>query len=90
MYVCISVPYQAGFDLEIATWTFVWFIELLIDVYFVVDIMLNFRTPYYDTTGRLVYSGRVRSHRHCLAPSLLTPSLPEVALRETGTASKLE
>lgn len=33
-----------------------WWWELYVDLYFVVDIALNFRTPFYDAQGRLVYS----------------------------------
>ena len=33
-----------------------WWWELFVDMYFVVDIVLNFRTPFYDAQGRLVYS----------------------------------
>lgn len=35
-----------------------WWWELLVDLYFVVDIGLNFRTPFYDAQGRLVYSSK--------------------------------
>ena len=28
-----------------------WFIELLVDIYFVTDIMINFRTAYYGADG---------------------------------------
>jgi hypothetical protein len=33
-----------------------WWWELFVDMYFVVDIVLNFRTPFYDAQGRLVYN----------------------------------
>eukprot|EP00201_Polytomella_parva_P007092 CAMPEP_0175083354 /NCGR_PEP_ID=MMETSP0052_2-20121109/27331_1 /TAXON_ID=51329 ORGANISM="Polytomella parva, Strain SAG 63-3" /NCGR_SAMPLE_ID=MMETSP0052_2 /ASSEMBLY_ACC=CAM_ASM_000194 /LENGTH=211 /DNA_ID=CAMNT_0016354785 /DNA_START=1 /DNA_END=632 /DNA_ORIENTATION=+ len=48
-------------DPEVAFWLS--FAELLVDIFFLVDIYLNFRTAYYDSKGRLV-SERGRIARH--------------------------
>lgn len=39
----------------------------MIDMYFLIDIFLNFRTPFFDNAGRLVYSTRCLSSSapHC-------------------------
>ena len=57
-YVVVMVPYQAGFDESAALFSGLWWWELLVDTYFVVDIGLNFRTPFYDKQGRIVFSSK--------------------------------
>lgn len=61
LYVFISVPYRACFMLptpEPPHWPF--WVELFVDVYFIVDIILNFRTAYYEnSTGELVIDDRL-------------------------------
>ena len=54
VYVCISVPYQTGFDITVtySSDPTTWWIELFVDMYFLVDIGLNFRTPFIDDQGR--------------------------------------
>jgi hypothetical protein len=65
VYVCISVPYQTGFDLDTDVGSLIWWWELWIDLYFLIDIGLNFRTPFYDRSGRLVYSSRGMALNYC-------------------------
>jgi hypothetical protein len=57
-YVSLTVPYQTGFDITNDLYSVGWWLELFIDVYFIIDIGFNFRTPYVGKQGRLVVSGR--------------------------------
>jgi Ca2+-binding EF-hand superfamily protein len=43
-YVALAVPYRTAFDIDIPLASQWWWIELCIDIYFVLDIFLNFRT----------------------------------------------
>ena len=47
-YVLTSVPFSLAFDVSFQPWTFGWLWESFVDLYFVLDILLNFRTPYYS------------------------------------------
>lgn len=58
-YVCVAVPYQSGFGISPDAWTGWWWFEVGIDLYFVVDILLNFRTPVIDNAGTLICGGKV-------------------------------
>lgn len=50
-YVSITVPLRAGFELHVELWTFAFFWDLMVDVFFIVDIFLNFRTAFYTSNG---------------------------------------
>ena len=43
-YVAITVPLNFAFDIEKVPLTAEWWVELFVDLYFIVDIMLNFST----------------------------------------------
>ena len=51
LYVAVTVPLRAGFDIAVPLWSTGFFIDLTIDLYFVLDICLNFRTAYYNLDG---------------------------------------
>jgi hypothetical protein len=53
-YIAVTVPLRAGFDFELTSGSFAWVIELIVDLYFCLDIWLNFRTGYIDKTGELI------------------------------------
>lgn len=55
-WVLISVPFSIAFDIDAGQFTLLWWWELWVDIYFVLDIILNFRTPYY-TRYELHFSG---------------------------------
>lgn len=57
-YVIISVPYQAAFDKSADPGSFMWLFEACVDLYFLVDIGLNFRTPFF-IENRIVVDGRL-------------------------------
>jgi hypothetical protein len=41
VYVALLVPLRTGFALELVLFSWQWWVELLVDVYFIVDIFLN-------------------------------------------------
>jgi hypothetical protein len=55
IYVAILVPVRAGFSLRSDLWGTSFWIDVIIDLYFLSDIAVNFRTAFYDErTGNLV------------------------------------
>ena len=40
-YVALLVPLRVGFALELVQFSFQWWLELLVDIYFIADIFLN-------------------------------------------------
>ena len=54
IYVALSVPFRIGFSREAVPFSAVFWWEVAVDVYFWFDIVLNFRTGYYDRHGQLV------------------------------------
>lgn len=51
MYIAVIVPYRIGFDDNVKLWSFFFFFDLSIDIYFVVDLCLNFRTAVITMEG---------------------------------------
>ena len=51
LYVAITVPLRAGFSLEVELWSLGFFVDMFIDIYFITDICLNFKTAYYNKDG---------------------------------------
>jgi hypothetical protein len=39
-----------------------WFVELFVDMYFISDIVFNFRTGVYDSDGVLIYARKYQIH----------------------------
>jgi hypothetical protein len=69
-YVAIVVPLRIGFKLEAVFPAWDWFLEVIVDVYFWIDIVINFRTAYY-VEGQSAYERvlvisqkQVRYERH--------------------------
>eukprot|EP01051_Picozoa_sp_SAG22_P001313 SAG22_NODE_50_length_24611_cov_74.139687_6_plen_665_part_00 len=54
MIIIIMVPLRIGFDYDEPPFTFWWWIDAGTDVYFLIDIVVNFRTAYHDEHGQLV------------------------------------
>lgn len=50
-FVSYSVPYRAGFGVEIEMLSAKWYLDTAIDLYFIVDLVLNFFTAFYDNNG---------------------------------------
>ena len=57
LWVLTSVPFGIAFDIDVEPATMLWWWELWVDLYFVLDICLSFRTPYYFR-GELHYSSK--------------------------------
>ena len=51
LYVSFTVPLRVCFSIDIQLWSFAFWVELVVDVFFVCDVVLNFRTSYYDANG---------------------------------------
>ena len=43
-YVVVVIPLRIGFDMTEAVGSVEWWLDLLVDIYFTFDIVLNFRT----------------------------------------------
>jgi CRP-like cAMP-binding protein len=48
LYVGILVPVRVGFGIELEPLTAGWWLELVVDIYFIADVFVNFRTGYVD------------------------------------------
>ena len=57
-YVGLLVPYRIGFGVTLASWGVGFWIDALVDLYFLIDIFINLCTAYWDDTGTLVYEKR--------------------------------
>ena len=51
LYVTVVVPLRVCFGIAVEIWSFKFFIEVLVDSFFVADLALNFRIAYYDENG---------------------------------------
>ena len=51
LYVSIIVPLRSGFDIETPLWSFGFFFDMVVDIYFLADIVINFRTAVYLRDG---------------------------------------
>ena len=62
-WVATVVPYRICFDVTIELASLPFWIDALIDVFFIIDVILNFRTAYYLPTGFLETDLRqIRKH----------------------------
>jgi CRP-like cAMP-binding protein len=57
-YVSICVPLRIGFDLIVEPWNAWFVVDLIADLSFAVDLVLNFITGYMDSFGLRVSNGR--------------------------------
>ena len=58
VYVSFSVPLAIGFDLEYEPGSPGWSFELFVDIYFIMDIVMNFRTQFEHENGYIVTDTR--------------------------------
>lgn len=52
--IAIVVPYRIGFDIDVPFGSFGFWLDALIDLYFAIDMFVNFRTAYYDGSGKMI------------------------------------
>lgn len=58
-YIAFVVPYRIGFDNDASPDSFWFWFDLFIDIYFVVDVFLNFRTAFFTGDGEMEYRPKV-------------------------------
>eukprot|EP01043_Picozoa_sp_COSAG02_P020973 COSAG02_NODE_1052_length_14953_cov_6.064023_2_plen_907_part_00 len=58
LMVCYYVPLRTGFDLSVVLWSYEFWQDAFIDVYFILDIIIQFRSAYWDSSGVLVVDTR--------------------------------
>eukprot|EP01047_Picozoa_sp_COSAG01_P067185 COSAG01_NODE_9431_length_2448_cov_1.225202_3_plen_543_part_01 len=51
LFVTVTVPLRACFDVDVPLWSVGFLIDLAVDIFFIVDVFLNFRTAFYDKHG---------------------------------------
>jgi hypothetical protein len=57
------VPYRLGFDVTVSLWGWTFWVDALIDLFFITDLIMNFRTAFYLPTGFLETNVReIRKH----------------------------
>jgi hypothetical protein len=54
IYVAFSVPYRTGFSDGVVLWSSWFWFDLVVDLYFVSDLVVSFRTAFYNGAGELV------------------------------------
>eukprot|EP01047_Picozoa_sp_COSAG01_P054036 COSAG01_NODE_5857_length_3989_cov_3.940874_2_plen_281_part_00 len=57
-YIAVMLPYRLGFDDNVEMPSFSFFFDLCVDIYFIVDLFLNFRTAVVTKEGELLYKQR--------------------------------
>ena len=55
MYIAIVLPYRLGFDDSVLLWSFWFFFDLAVDIYFMIDLFVNFRTAIITSDGDILY-----------------------------------
>ena len=53
LYVTLLVPVRVAFSVDIPLGSGAWWIDLVVDVYFIADLCLNFRTAVWLPNGQL-------------------------------------
>ena len=59
LYVSVSIPYRTGFQVELCVGSAVWLFQLIVDLFFALDIILTFRTPIVAETGHIERSSAI-------------------------------
>jgi len=89
IYSIIVVPFRLGYDVDAARGWYVF--EMIIDGFFFFDILLNFRTAYFDDERKLIYDPRVLFWRYAKGWFLLdlisTVPIDELFQAVVGTSS---
>ena len=59
LYVALIVPFRIGFEMRANPENVMFWLEVVVDIYFWMDIFINFRTGVYDEYGELIIDQRV-------------------------------
>ncbi|KAE9052157.1 hypothetical protein PR001_g784 [Phytophthora rubi] len=90
VYSIIVVPFRLGYDADATGGWYV--LEMIIDGFFLVDILLNFRTAYFDEERRLIYDPRALFWRYTKGWFLLdlisTVPIDELFQAAVGTSNQ--
>jgi len=97
LYGMIEIPLRIGFEQDVEPWSGPDIFNLLVDIFFLIDVVINFRTGYFQDDSRLVLDERriaVRYIKGWFALDIIT-SIPfsqitQLALngsRQTGMAA---
>jgi len=62
LQVALAVPLRIGFDVEANPSEIMFYFEMAIDVYFWVDIVVQFRSGYYNLDKELIVDVRLSPH----------------------------
>jgi hypothetical protein len=52
-YVAVVIPFRIGFEVEEIVGSLAFFWDVLVDIYFLIDLLINFRLAYYITNDPL-------------------------------------
>ena len=61
VYVAATVPLRICFDDSVGIWTTAFFVDMVVDVYFIFDLVLNFRTAYWSEGSLVIDTVEIRS-----------------------------
>ncbi|KAF4042984.1 Ion transport protein [Phytophthora infestans] len=90
VYSIIVVPFRLGYDVDAVGGWYV--LEMIIDGFFLVDILLNFRTAYFDDERKLIYDPRTLFWRYAKGWFLLdlisTVPIDELFQAVVGTSNQ--
>lgn len=53
IYIAVAVPWRLGFDITISLDSFMFWWDVLVDMYFIADVVMNFRLAYFTQDGML-------------------------------------
>lgn len=72
LYVMLLIPLRTCFDVEVKIWSADFFVDNIVDIFFIVDLGFNFRLAYRDKLGPPAH----RAHRDpCARPCAGAPCL---------------
>jgi CRP-like cAMP-binding protein len=54
-YIMMAVPYRIGFDDDVVLWSIWFWLDVIIDLYFITDVIVNFRTAVVQTDGKILF-----------------------------------
>jgi len=58
IYVAFGVPYRLGFSDSVVLWSAWFWFDAVVDIYFVSDLIVSFKTAFYNEKGELVVDAK--------------------------------